>query len=101
MLPSGEEQRDGPYANHHTMPLVNVPVRLSADSRVRRRSACPYRCRAMSARREEHALSIVCDEFRPVISRSGWSPPEPASASQIMPLRFGAPEFIIERQVVS
>jgi len=34
-----------------------------------------------SARREEHALPIVRDEFRPAIPRSGWSPPEPVSAS--------------------
>jgi hypothetical protein len=32
-------------------------------------------------RRKEHALSIVRDEFRPAIPRSGWSPPEPVSAS--------------------
>src|SRR5579884_1553220 len=32
-------------------------------------------------RREDHALLIVHDEFRPAIPRSGWSPPEPVSAS--------------------
>jgi hypothetical protein len=31
-------------------------------------------------RREDHALLIVRDEFRPAIPRSGWSPPEPVSA---------------------
>ena len=29
----------------------------------------------------DRALLIVCDEFRPAIPRSGWSPPEPVSAS--------------------
>jgi hypothetical protein len=32
-------------------------------------------------RREDHALLIVRDEFRPAIPRSGWSPPEPVSVS--------------------
>src|SRR5438067_9081897 len=32
-------------------------------------------------RREDHVLLIVRDEFRPAIPRSGWSPPEPVSAS--------------------
>ena len=32
-------------------------------------------------RREDRALLIVRDEFRPAIPRSGWSPPEPVSAS--------------------
>ena len=32
-------------------------------------------------RRKERALPIVHDEFRPAIPRSGWSPPEPVSAS--------------------
>src|SRR5262245_21966158 len=32
-------------------------------------------------RREDHALLIVRDEFRPAIPRSGWSPPEPVSAT--------------------
>src|ERR1700688_2283875 len=31
--------------------------------------------------REDHALIIVFDEFRPANPRSGWSPPEPVSAS--------------------
>src|SRR5438067_7247858 len=31
--------------------------------------------------RKEPALPIVRDEFRPAIPRSGWSPPEPVSAS--------------------
>ena len=37
------------------------------------------------ARRKEHALPIVLDEFRPAIPRSGWSPPEPVSASPTRP----------------
>jgi len=51
----------------------------------------PWRNRAASrrsvpspgkrTRREDHALLIVRDEFRPAIPRSGWSPPEPVSAS--------------------
>ena len=36
-------------------------------------------------RREDHALLIVRDEFRPAIPRSGWSPPEPVSASPTRP----------------
>jgi len=32
-------------------------------------------------RREEHVLAHRPDEFRPAIPRSGWSPPEPVSAS--------------------
>jgi hypothetical protein len=36
-------------------------------------------------RRKEHALPIVRDEFRPAIPRSGWSPPEPVSASPTRP----------------
>ena len=32
-------------------------------------------------RREDHALAHRLDEFRPAIPRSGWSPPEPVSAS--------------------
>ena len=34
---------------------------------------------------EDHALLIVRDEFRPAIPRSGWSPPEPVSASPTRP----------------
>jgi hypothetical protein len=36
-------------------------------------------------RREDHALLIVRGEFRPAIPRSGWSPPEPVSASPTRP----------------
>src|SRR5208283_5461326 len=38
---------------------------------------------------EEYALPIVCDEFRPGIPRSGWSPPEPVFASPARPACHG------------
>jgi hypothetical protein len=42
-------------------------------------------------RREDHALLIVRDEFRPAIPRSGWSPPEPVSASPTRPAYSDCP----------
>ena len=40
-------------------------------------------CPGKRTRREDHALLIVRDEFRPAIPRSGCSPAEPGSASTV------------------
>jgi hypothetical protein len=57
-----------------------------------------------SARREEHALPIVRDEFRPDSSIGVVATRARLRFTGILRIvlwRFGAPEFIIERQVVS
>src|SRR5215472_11754073 len=51
-------------------------------------------------RREDHALLIVRDEFRPAIPRSGWSPPEPVSAYSNSGNKFRRPFEVLLRHAL-
>ncbi len=72
-------RHDGIYRSDVSLLLIN-PVQMLAS-----RWSAPLPGYSGRAGRNLHVLPIVRDEFRPANPRSGWSPPEPVSASPASP----------------
>jgi hypothetical protein len=80
----------GHYSDSHRMRFLRHDGIYQSDGGFLRpknpsRTTASRRCPGSRTCREGHDLAHRLDEFRPVIPRLGWSPPEPVSASPTRP----------------